>query len=45
MKKVRHIVGIAALLLAPGTTLRAQAVPAGTGPAASAMPAVLQNLP
>jgi protein SCO1 len=44
MKKVRHIVGTAALLLAAGATLRAQTVPAGTGPAASAMPAVLQNV-
>ncbi len=44
MKKVPHIVAIAALLLAAGTTLRAQAVPAGTGPGASAMPAVLQNV-
>jgi protein SCO1 len=44
MKKVRHIAGIAGLLLAAGTTLRPQAVPARTGPAASAMPAVLQNV-
>ncbi len=44
MKKVRHIVATAALLLTAGTTLRAQAVPAGTGPAASAMPKVLQNV-
>jgi len=44
MKQVPHIVAIAALLLAAGTTLRAQAVPAGTGPGASAMPAVLQNV-
>lgn len=44
MNKVRHIVGVAALFLVPGTTLRAQAVPATTGPAASAMPAVLQNV-
>ena len=43
MKKVRHIVGIAALLLA-ACTLRAQAVPSNTGPAAAAMPAPLQNV-
>jgi len=44
MKKVCHIAAITALLLAAGTTLRAQAVPAGTSPAASAMPAVLRNV-
>src|SRR5258708_7181361 len=44
MKKVRHIVGIAALLLAAATALRAQAVPSNTGPAAAAMPAALQNV-
>ena len=44
MKKIRHIVGIAALLLAAGTALRAQAVPSNTGPAAAAMPAALQNV-
>jgi len=44
MKKVPHIVAIAALLLAVGAMLRAQAVPAGAGPGASAMPAVLQNV-
>jgi protein SCO1/2 len=44
MKKVRHLVGIAALLLGACTTLRAQAVPGSTGPAASAMPAVLRNV-
>ncbi len=44
MKKVRHIVGIAALLLAAGTALRAQAVPSNTGPAAAGMPAALQNV-
>jgi len=44
MKKVRHIVRIAALLLATATALRAQAVPSNTGPAASAMPAALQNV-
>jgi protein SCO1 len=43
MKKVRHIVGIAALLLA-AATLRAQAVPSNTGPAASTMPRALQNV-
>ena len=44
MNKVHHILGIAALLLAAGTTLRAQAVPANTGPAASAMPAALRDV-
>lgn len=44
MKKVCHLAGIAALLLAAGTTLRAQAVPSNTAPAASAMPAVLRNV-
>ncbi len=44
MKKVRHIVGIAALLLAAATALRAQAVPSNTMPAAAGMPAVLQNV-
>jgi protein SCO1/2 len=44
MKKVRHLIGIAALLLAAGTTLRAQAVPSNTAPAASAIPAVLRNV-
>src|SRR5438309_2819444 len=44
MKEVHHIVATAALLLAAGTTLRAQSVPASAGPAASAMPAVLQNV-
>jgi len=43
MKEVRHIVGIVALLLAAGM-LRAQAVPGNAGPAASAMPAVLQDV-
>src|SRR5438105_12252107 len=44
MKIVHHVAGIAALLLVAGTTLRAQAVPGRTGPASSAMPAVLQNV-
>ena len=44
MNKIRHIVGIAALLLAAGTVLRAQAFPSNTGPAAAAMPAALQNV-
>src|SRR5437660_8618112 len=44
MKEVHHIVATAALLLAAGTTLRAQSVPASASPAASAMPAVLQNV-
>ena len=43
MKEVRHIVGIVGLLLAPGM-LRAQAVPGNAGPAASAMPAALQDV-
>jgi len=43
MNEVRHIVGIVALLLAAGM-LRAQAVPGNTGPAASAMPAALQDV-
>jgi protein SCO1/2 len=43
MEKVRHIAGIAALLLA-AATLRAQAVPSNAGPAASAMPAVLRDV-
>jgi protein SCO1/2 len=43
MKEVRHIVGIVALLLAPGV-LRAQVVPGNAGPAASAMPAALQDV-
>jgi protein SCO1/2 len=41
MKKVLQI---AALLLVTGTLLRAQAVPANTGPAASAMPAALRDV-
>jgi len=44
MKIVHHVAGIVALLLVAGTTLRAQAVPARTGPTSSAMPAVLQNV-
>ena len=43
MKEARHIARIAALLLAAGT-LGAPAVPGNTGPAASAMPAALQNV-
>src|SRR5436853_1741448 len=43
MKKVCHIVGIAALLLAAGT-LRAQAVPSNVGPTAATMPSALQNV-
>ena len=43
MNEVRPIVGIVALLLAAGM-LRAQAVPGNAGPAASAMPAALQNV-
>ena len=44
MNKVHHILGITALLLAAGTTLRAQAVPTNTGSAASAMPAALRDV-
>ena len=44
MNRVHHILGIAAVLLAVGTTVRAQAVPANTGPAASAMPAALRDV-
>ena len=44
MKRAHHLAGIAALLLGAGTTLRAQAVPGNTAPAASAMPAVLRNV-
>jgi protein SCO1/2 len=44
MKKVRHLIGIAALLLGACMTLRAQAVPGNTAPTASAMPAVLRNV-
>ncbi len=44
MNKVRHIVGVAAFLLVAGTAVRAQAVPANTGPAASAMPAALKDV-
>ncbi len=43
MNEVRPIVGIVALLLAAGM-LRAQAVPGNAGPAASAMPAALQDV-
>jgi protein SCO1/2 len=43
MNEVRHIIGIVALLLAAGM-LRAQAVPGNAGPAASAMPAALQDV-
>jgi protein SCO1/2 len=43
MNRVRHFVWIAALFLAAGT-LHAQAVPSNTGPSASTMPRVLQNV-
>jgi len=43
MKPIRFIFGIASLLLACGI-LRSQTIPANTGPAASAMPAPLQNV-
>ena len=43
MKKVRKIIGIAALLL--GTcTLRAQTIPGNVGPTAATMPPALQNV-
>src|SRR5258708_38053705 len=43
MKKVRKIIGIAALLL--GTcTLRAQTIPGNVGPTSATMPAALQNV-
>ena len=43
MKKVRNIVGIAALLL--GTcTLRAQTIPGNVGPTAATMPVALRNV-
>jgi protein SCO1/2 len=44
MKKTHQIAGVAALLLAAGTPLCPQTVPGNTGPAATAMPAVLQNV-
>jgi protein SCO1/2 len=44
MNKVHHILGIASLLLAAGATLRAQAVPANTEPASSAMPVALRDV-
>jgi protein SCO1 len=43
MNKARHIVGVAALLLA-ACTLHAQAVPGNTGPSAATMPRALQNV-
>jgi protein SCO1 len=43
MNKGRHLVAIAALLLPP-SFLRAQAVPANTGPSAATMPPALQNV-
>ena len=43
MKKVRNIIGIAALLLAM-CTLRAQTTPGNVGPTAATMPAALQNV-
>jgi protein SCO1/2 len=44
MKIVCQIVAVAALLLATGTALGAQAVPANAGPAAAAMPAALRDV-
>src|SRR5712664_504629 len=44
MKKVPHIVAIAALLLAVGAMLNAQTVPGNAGQTAAAMPPVLQNV-
>ena len=43
MNKVRHIVGITALLLA-ACTLRAQTIPANVGPTAATMPQALRNV-
>jgi protein SCO1/2 len=43
MNKIRHIVGVAALLLA-ASNLHAQAVPGNTGPSAATMPLALQNV-
>jgi protein SCO1 len=43
MTKVRHLVGVASLLLA-AFALRAQAVPGNTGPSAATMPLALQNV-
>ena len=43
MKKVRNIIGIAALLLAT-CALRAQTIPGNVGPTAATMPAALQNV-
>ena len=43
MRKVRHLAAVAALLLA-ACTLRAQAVPANTGPAANALPRALRDV-
>jgi protein SCO1/2 len=44
MKIICQIVGVTTLLLVAGTPLRAQAVPANTGPAAAAMPAALRDV-
>jgi protein SCO1/2 len=44
MKMLSYIFGIVSLLLAAGTSLHAQAVPANTGPAAAAMPAALRDV-
>jgi protein SCO1 len=43
MNKARHIVGVAALLLA-ACTLHAQAVPGNTGPSPATMPRALRNV-
>ena len=43
MKKIRNIIGIAALLLAT-CTLHAQTIPSNVGPTAATMPAALQNV-
>src|SRR5258707_2295596 len=43
MNKVRHVVGITALLLA-ACTLRAQTIPGNVGPTAAAMPQALKNV-
>ena len=43
MNKIRHIAAVAAFLLA-ACTLRAQAVPSNTGPAATALPPALRDV-
>jgi protein SCO1 len=43
MKKVRNMIGVAALLLTAGA-LSAQTIPSNVGPSAATMPAALQNV-